>query len=154
MENIAEQKEYHGLRVKLLGKIGNTRTPFDIDLGIGDVIVPEAMNRSIATQLHEFPQPIVKTYSLESTIAEKWEAMINRLEANSRMKDYYDIYFLVGHYDFDGAIIRAAILKTLEKRGTVMNRSTLEIIAGIYQDEDMSRRWLAFTSKTLGVELE
>jgi predicted nucleotidyltransferase component of viral defense system len=57
LEDITEQREYSGLRVKLIGKIGNTRTPFDIDLGVDDVIVPAATDRFITTQLLGFPQP-------------------------------------------------------------------------------------------------
>ena len=65
IENITEQKEYHGLRIKLIGIIANTKTPFDVDIGIGDVIVPKAKLRSLSTQLQDFESPEILTYSLE-----------------------------------------------------------------------------------------
>lgn len=70
------------------------------------------------------------------------------------MKDYYDIYYLANNYDFNGAVIRKAIAKTLEKRGTPIDRATLNVIANIHKDDEMNRRWSTFTGKTLGVELE
>lgn len=69
---------------------------------MGDIIVPKAEKRKIPVQLEEFPQPEISTYSLESTIAEKFDAMLQRLEMTSRMEDFYDIYYLANMFDFDG----------------------------------------------------
>ena len=91
--NITEQKDYHGIRIKMVGVISNTKTPFDIDIGIGDVIVPHAEIRRIGVQVDGFESPNILTYSLESTVSEKWDAIISRMETTSRMKDYYDIYY-------------------------------------------------------------
>lgn len=78
------------------------RVPFNIDIGVGDIIVPRAEERIISTQLPDFESPIIKTYSLESTIAEKFDAILQRLELTGRMKDFYDIYYLSKTFDFDG----------------------------------------------------
>lgn len=99
VENITQQKEYHGLRIKMIGKILNTKTPFDIDIGIGDIIVPKPELRKIAVQIDEFEAPEILTYTLESTVAEKWDAIISRMETTSRMKDYYDIYYLACNFN-------------------------------------------------------
>lgn len=109
-----------------MAKILNTRTPFDIDIGIGDVVVPQIDSINIPTQLEDFDSPNVKSYTLESTIAEKLEAMFNRMEATSRMKDYYDIYYLLTRYDFDGETLSEAIYKTFKNRQTECTISSLK----------------------------
>ncbi|MCG2729966.1 MAG: nucleotidyl transferase AbiEii/AbiGii toxin family protein, partial [Acetobacterium sp.] len=68
--NITEQKDYHSIRIKMVGVIANTKTPFDIDIGIGDVIVPDAESRKISVQISGFESPNILTYSLESTVSE------------------------------------------------------------------------------------
>lgn len=127
---------------------------FDIDIGVGDVVVPEIKTINIPTQLKEFQQPIIASYSLESTIAEKLEAMFDRMELSSRMKDYYDIFYLASNYDFNCTILKEAIEKTFEKRATVCSRESLERISKIHTDPGMSQRWQAFTKRSLGVQLE
>ena len=86
----------------------NTKTPFSIDFGVGDVIVPRQEKRKIPTQLEDFTAPTVNTYSLETTIAEKLDAILSLMEFSSRMKDYYDIYYLANKFDFDGATLAEA----------------------------------------------
>lgn len=63
-------------------------------IGVGDVIVPKQEKRRIPTQLDDFEAPIINTYSIETTIAEKIDAILSLMEFSSRMKDYYDIYYL------------------------------------------------------------
>jgi predicted nucleotidyltransferase component of viral defense system len=153
VERITEQKEYPGIRLKVLAKFLNTRTPFDIDIGIGDVVVPQIDSINIPTQLGSFDSPNVRSYTLESTIAEKLEAMFSRMEATSRMKDYYDIYYLLTRYDLDGEILSEAIYETFKNRQTECTVGSLERISRIYENDEMIRRWSVFTKKTLGIEL-
>lgn len=154
VENITEQKEYHGLRIKMIGIISNTKTPFDIDIGIGDVIVPKPELRKIAVQIDEFEAPEILTYTLESTIAEKWDAIISRMETTSRMKDYYDIYYLACNFNFDGRKLQEAIFETLQKRGTHYDRETLLKIKEIHKDQNMDKRWNSFCKNSLEIYLE
>ena len=114
---IAVAKKYAGIGVSLVARIKNTRTPFSIDFGVGDVIVPKHEKRKIPTQLDDFPSPTVNTYSLETTIAEKIDAILSLMEFSSRMKDYYDIYSLANRFDFDGATLTKALEKTFKNRG-------------------------------------
>lgn len=83
------------------------------------MVVPKEEKRLIPTQLEDFGAPKISTYSLESTVAEKFEAMLERMELTSRMKDYYDLYFIASTFDFDGPILQEAIIETLQNRGTV-----------------------------------
>lgn len=85
IEEITPQRKYKGVSAKLIGKTKNTKTPFVIDFGVGDVIVPKAKKCNIPTQLDGFVSPEINTYSLESTIAEKFDAIIERMELSSRI---------------------------------------------------------------------
>ena len=73
--------------------------------GVGDVIVPKPEKRRIPTQLDDFRTPIINTYSIETTVAEKIDAILSLMEFSSRMKDYYDIYYLSHKFDFEGVLM-------------------------------------------------
>ena len=84
----------------------------------------------IATQLSDFDAPTVNTYSLETTIAEKIDAILSLMEFSSRMKDYYDIYYLANKFDFDGATLTEALKKTFENRGHNFTVEQFEQVMG------------------------
>lgn len=140
-ESISPQRKYTGVSCQIIGKIKNTKTPFSVDLGVGDVIVPKAEKRKIPVQLDDFTQPEISTYSLESTIAEKFDAILQRHEMTSRMKDFYDIYYLSKMFDFDGRKLQEAIAETLQNRGTSYNRDSLQQIADFVNDSEMVSKW-------------
>ncbi len=143
-EEISPQRKYHGISAQIIGKIKNVRVPFNIDMGIGDVIVPHAMEQKIQTQLPGFEAPVIFTYSLESTIAEKLDAILQRFELTGRMKDFYDIYYLARTFDFDGARLQTAISRTLERRGTPYDKDSFKRILTLAEDVDMKKRWKFF----------
>jgi len=111
LEPIAEQREYNGIRVNMIGYIKSTKTPFSIDIGVGDVVVPQPSKMELPVLLDDFERPNVLTYSLETTIAEKFDAIISRMELTSRMKDFFDIYYLASTNNFEGRKLQE-ILKT------------------------------------------
>jgi len=152
-ENIAQQKAYHSVRIKIIAMIANTKTPFAVDIGIGDVIVPNENYLQLQTQLEGFSSPKLLSYSLESTIAENLEAMFDRMETTSRMKDYYDIFNLASNYNFDGDILKNAISQTFINRGTPCDLISLERVSLMYKNDDMQKRWVTFTKKSLGIDL-
>lgn len=143
-EEISPQRKYHGISAQIIAQIKNVRVPFNVDIGVGDVIVPCAEERAINTQLPDFEAPIIKTYSLESTIAEKFDAILQRFELTGRMKDFYDIYYLARTFDFDGARLQTAIFETLQRRGTFYDRDSFKRIVLLAEDEDMKKRWKYF----------
>ena len=118
--------------------------PFNVDIGVGDIIVPCAEKRTINTQLPDFEAPVIKTYSLESTIAEKFDAILQRFELTGRMKDFYDIYYLARTFEFNGAKLQAAIFEILQRRGTPYDRDSFKRIVALADDEDMQKRWKFF----------
>ena len=143
-EEISLQRKYHGISVQIIAQIKNVRVPFNVDMGVGDVIVPCAEERLINTQLPDFEAPIINTYSLESTIAEKFDAILQRFELTGRMKDFYDIYYLARTFDFDGTKLQTAIFETLQRRGTPYDRDSFKRIVALAEDEDMQKRWKYF----------
>lgn len=154
LESISEIKKYHGVRVNLMGIIGQTRTPFSIDFGVGDVVVPSSVVRTLPVLLPDFEKPEVLTYSLESTIAEKLDAIISLMEATSRMKDFYDIYYLATSFDFEGGKLQEAIYETLTNRDTPHEADSIEVIQRLASNQEVQRRWENFCTKILKYELD
>ena len=144
---IAVAKKYAGIGASIVARIKNTRTPFSIDFGVGDVIVPKQEKRKIPTQLSDFTAPVVNTYSLETTIAEKIDAILSLMEFSSRMKDYYDIYYLANKFDFDGKVLTEALNKTFENRGHAFTIEQFEQVMSFADDSAMQKKWKAFCRK-------
>ena len=144
---IAVAKKDAGIGASIVARIKNTRTPFSIDFGVGDVIVPKQEKRKIPTQLSDFTAPVVNTYSLETTIAEKIDAILSLMEFSSRMKDYYDIYYLANKFDFDGKVLTEALKKTFENRGHAFTVEQFEQVMNFADDSAMQKKWKAFCRK-------
>lgn len=143
-ETITPNKEYQGVSVKFIGRIKQVRIPFSIDVGIDDVIVPKAVKRRLKTRLTDFDAPEVYTYSLESTIAEKFDAILKRMEATSRMKDFFDIYYLSSMFDFDGRKLQEAVWQTIQHRGTAYEANSFDRIADFNNNSFLSAQWKRF----------
>lgn len=153
-EEISPQRKYHGISAQIIGQIKNVRVPFNVDIGVGDIIVPHAEQHTVNTQLPGFELPVIKTYSLESTIAEKFDAILQRYELTGRMKDFYDIYYLARTFDFDGANLQEAIFETLQRRGTHYDRDSFKRIIALAENADMQRRWKYFLKNVKDDTLE
>lgn len=143
-EEISPQRKYHGISTQIIGQIKNVRVPFNIDIGVGDIIVPCAEERTISTQLPDFESPVIMTYSLESTIAEKFDAILQRFELTGRMKDFYDIYYLSRTFDFEGTKLQTAVFETLQRRGTPYDKDSFKRVVALAEDENMQKRWKYF----------
>ena len=144
---IAVAKKYAGIGASMVAHIKNTRTPFGIDFGVGDIIVPKQKKRKIPTQLNDFVSPIINTYSIETTVAEKIDAILSLMEFSSRMKDYYDIYYLANKFDFDGVTLTEALKKTFENRGHSFTIAQFEQVMTFDNDDAMQKKWKAFIRK-------
>lgn len=146
---IAVAKKYAGIGVTIQSTIKNTRTPFSIDFGVGDVIVPKQEKRKIPTQLDNFDAPIINTYSIETTIAEKIDAILFLMEFSSRMKDYYDIYYLSHKFDFDGKVLCEALNKTFMNREHSFTLEQFQQVMTFDSDDGMRKKWKVFTKKSM-----
>jgi len=116
-ERITEDADYERIRIRFLCALGPARIHMQIDIGFGDVVYPKPKKSELPTMLGS-PAPRLLCYSRESTIAEKFEAMVKPGVLNSRMKDFYDIWLLSRHFDFDRTDLAEAVRLTFERRGT------------------------------------
>jgi hypothetical protein len=143
---ITEGAEYQGVRVRAEGSLGNTRVSLQIDVGFGDVIVPGPIRVAYPVLL-DFPPPELNGYSMESTIAEKFQAMVKLGVLNSRMKDFYDIWMLCRRFDFRGELLAEAVEKTFENRSTPVTVDPMVFDPTFAQDRDKKVQWQAFVRK-------
>lgn len=150
---IAITKKYAGIGISLIAIIKNTKTPFGIDFGFGDIIVPMPEKRKIPTQLSDFAMPVIHTYSIETTVAEKLDAILSLMEFSSRMKDYYDIYYIANKFEFDGSVLVEALSKTFKNRDHIFSIDQFHQIMTFNKNDGMKKKWDAFVKK-IDVKME
>src|SRR6185437_12383451 len=109
-EEIKPDEEYQGIRVYLDCRLENARVQVQIDIGFGDAVTPAAAEVAFPTVL-DFPAPVLKAYPKETVVAEKLQAMVALGIVNSRMKDFYDVWFLAGRFNFEGPLLCEAVTK-------------------------------------------
>jgi len=143
---ITEGTEYEGVRCRVRGSLGNVRISLQIDIGFGDVVVPGPCKLTYPTLL-DFPPPELNGYTKESTIAEKFQAMVKLGILNSRMKDFYDIWFLSRRFDFRSETLAEAIEKTFENRNTPITVNLTVFDFSFTKDEDKKVQWLGFIKR-------
>jgi hypothetical protein len=143
---ITEGAEYEGVRARVRGKLGNARVSLQIDVGFGDVIVP-GPTRIVYPTLLDFPAPELNGYSKESTIAEKFQAMVKLGVLNTRIKDFYDIWMLSRSFDFTGEVLAEAVEKTFANRKTAIAGASTVFGASLAQDAGKETQWQAFIGK-------
>ncbi len=114
---IKEDQEYEGVRVHCEVKLGQARIDLQIDVGFGDAVTPRAIEVQYPTIL-AFPAPVLPAYQRETVISEKFQAMVALGIANSRMKDFFDLWILARDFAFDGPRICRAIHATFRRRKT------------------------------------
>lgn len=146
-QRITEDAEYEGVRVRFRGNLGTVRITMQVDVGFGDVVIPEAEPTEYPVIL-ELPAPQLIGYSRESTIAEKLEAMVKLGILNSRMKDFFDIWLLSQYFDFDGEVLADAVTKTFSIRGTAVPSLPTAFSSAFAGDTTKQTQWRAFIRKT------
>lgn len=146
-QRIKEDADYAGVRVKFLGFLEKSELPMQIDIGFGDVITPKPSDVDYPTIL-DFPAPHLRGYTFESVIAEKFEAMVKLGTANSRMKDFYDVWLMTRQFDFKGERLVSALKATFEHRNTAFPPTKPLFAAQIYDDKSVqAAMWKAFVKK-------
>ncbi|MCF8260891.1 MAG: nucleotidyl transferase AbiEii/AbiGii toxin family protein [Melioribacteraceae bacterium] len=147
VENITIDRLYPGLRVKVNAYMGRARITLQLDLGYGDIVVPEPVEIEFP-QLLNFDAPKILSYSLESAIAEKFEACVKLNFSTSRMKDFYDIYKLASHNSFVSSRLSKAIAETFEQRGTSLDDRNIILSDDFKSDKKKQTQWKAFQNRT------
>lgn len=153
VESIAEDAKYTGVRVRIRCLLGTASNVISIDIGFGDTVVPKPVEMQYPCILDTEPVPLVKAYTMESIIAEKFHAMIKRGIMNSRMKDFCDIYTLSRSNNFEGAVLAEAIRETFERRNTVFEAVPAIFSKQFSEDKDKNTQWKAFIRKAKLSEL-
>jgi hypothetical protein len=144
---IREEQEYQGQRVTLTAYLGKARIPIQVDTGFGDIVTPRAKKISYPTLL-DFPAPCIRVCPRETVVAEKLQAMVMLGIANSRMKDFYDLYVLARDFAFNGATLARAIKATFQRRKTEIPAETpLALTEEFGRDSKETLQWKAFVRK-------
>lgn len=145
---IRKDANYAGVRVTLLGLIDSARCPIQIDIGFGDAVTPGPEDVQYPVMLPEFEAPKLRVYPRYTVVAEKLEALASLGIANSRMKDYFDLWILSRYSDFDGDTLRSALRATFDRRKTKLSPDTpFGLTDGFAQDPQKQAQWQAFLGK-------
>lgn len=148
VEEIREEARYGGLRVRLLGRLGNARCTVQLDVGYGDAVTPGPEEAVYPTLLDDLPPPRLRVYPRAAVVAEKLEAIVSLGMANSRMKDYYNLRALAQEDALDARQLSDAIAATFQRRGTAV---PVELPLGLSDEfaRDAAKRtqWKAFLGK-------
>lgn len=147
LEDITVEKEYNGTRVHMTAHMDTIVQPFSIDVGFGDVIVPEPVNLDYPLLLEDLPEVNVAAYSLETVVAEKFQTMIDRGTINSRMKDFFDVYMILKSGKVDLGLLKEAVAEVFENRGTKADPDSVVFSDGFAQDQMRQTMWKAYLKK-------
>lgn len=144
---IREDQEYQGVRVLFDAKVGNAVIPIQVDIGYGDAITPAPLEITYPTIL-DFPAPHLRAYPFYTVVAEKFQAMVWLGIANSRMKDFYDLWAIMRKFEFDGPILAKAIRATFERRNTpIPAEAPLALTQAFANETTKLTQWKAFLRK-------
>jgi predicted nucleotidyltransferase component of viral defense system len=144
---IGKDRRYSGIRLEFEGRLGNIRQKMQVDIGFGDVITPDPV-RMVYPTLLPMDTPQIKAYSVETIIAEKFEAMIDLADSNSRMKDFYDIHRLLLSQNFAPETLKEAIINTFQRRGTGYIGNHPIFHSDFGTDAKRSLQWRSFLKKS------
>ncbi len=145
-EEITEKDKYQGVRIKLKAMLGTMYQILQIDIGFGDVIYQGPVDITFPVLL-DFPAPVIRAYSIESAIAEKFEAIVSLGRLTSRMKDFYDILFFANKQKLESNSLSEAIILTFRNRHTDISARSLIYKTDFKTDEQKQTQWAAFLVK-------
>ena len=147
-EAIREDNTYGGTRITMVARIGSARCALQIDVGFGDAVTPEPQTVVYPTLLKDFQAPTLRVYPVYTVIAEKYQAMVVLGQANSRMKDFYDLAVIARRTGLEGAILAAAIAATFARRKTPLPTvRPLALTRQFSEDPTKMRQWQAFLNR-------
>ena len=143
-----------GLRAKFDAHLGRTQLRYQVDVGLGDAVFPQAVDL-VPGGLLGMPMASVRAYTPYTTVAEKLEAMVVLGDANSRTKDYYDLLQLPQALAFEGPTLVESIRRTFARRATHIPAEPLEGLANAFASDPLhASRWRAFLAKNRLTVLE
>jgi hypothetical protein len=147
-DEIRKEANYAGIRLTLTGTIDGARCPVQIDVGYGDAVTPAPESARYPVMFDDMPAPTLRVYPRFTVVAEKLEAIISLGMANTRMKDYFDLWVIVRDAELDRETLMRAVEATLNRRGT---RKPSEVPIGLseqfWSDQQKRRQWAAFINR-------
>ncbi|MEI7502532.1 MAG: nucleotidyl transferase AbiEii/AbiGii toxin family protein [Paludibacter sp.] len=146
-ELITQQDKYNGIRLYIDATFHTVRQRIQIDVGFGDIVIPVVQELDYPILLEEMQVPVIQAYSKETVIAEKFQAMIELSVANSRMKDFYDVYNLLTDNEFDKSTLEEAIKATFTNRETYFTENHALFSVDFALNMLRKRSWTAFLNK-------
>jgi predicted nucleotidyltransferase component of viral defense system len=147
-EEIAEQAEYKGVRVRMSAQLDSARIKVQVDVGVGDAIFPTATRGRYPTIL-DLPAPEIPMYPRETVVAEKFHAITVLALGNSRLKDFYDLWFLAQHFRYEGPALAQAVKTTFDRRSAVIPTTLpLALTEEFWSDPARQAGWDAFLQRT------
>jgi len=147
---IREELEYGGLRLRTVATVAGARVNVVVDIGFGDAIEPGLQEVELPVLLDQ-PAPRLQAYARETVIAEKFQAMVMLGRANTRLKDFYDIWVLSTSYDFAGDRLARAISATFERRKTALPTELPDALTRTFAQDQMKRQqWEALLREISG----
>ncbi len=144
-EIIKEDAEYQGVRLSFIGNLEKAEIPIQIDIAVGDTIVPEPEVLNFPVMLGDAFN--LKIYPKETVVAEKLHAMVVLDMMNSRMKDFFDIWFLATNFEFDRQLLEKAIITTFKNRKTELVELPTALTEKFYSDKNKKLQWAAFRKR-------
>ena len=147
LEDITVEKEYNGTRVHMTAHMDTIVQQFSIDVGFGDVIVPQPAQLDYPLLIEGLPAVNVEAYSLETVVAEKFQTMIDRGTINSRMKDFFDVYTILKADKVDYELLKEAIVEVFANRGTELDADNVVFSEDFAQDESLQAMWKAYLKR-------
>jgi predicted nucleotidyltransferase component of viral defense system len=147
-DEIRKQANYAGIRVSLLALLGNSRISIQVDIGYGDAVTPAPEEAVYPVLLDDLPAPKLRVYPMYTVVAEKFETLVSLGIANTRMKDYFDLWVLRQQGKFDNELLRTAIAETFLRRGKPLPKGVPVGLSDEFSgDVQKQRQWLVFLKK-------
>jgi len=143
---ITALQEYGGVSVKINARLEAARIVINVDVGFGDQVTPKPTLVDFPALL-DFPSPRIRVYPVETVVAEKFHALVVRGERNTRMKDFFDLFYLSAAFDFDGGRLLLAVERTFERRKTPLP-STLPVALTDSFASGTEGMWSAFLRRS------
>jgi hypothetical protein len=149
VDRIRDENEYGGLRIKTTAIVDGAKIRILVDVGFGDAIEPGLTEIELPVLLDQ-PAPRLRAYPYETVIAEKFQAMVMLGRANSRMKDFYDIWILTQSYEFEGDRLARAIAATFARRKTEIPSERPDALTPAFaEDRSKQQQWAGFLADVI-----
>jgi predicted nucleotidyltransferase component of viral defense system len=144
VDRIRDDAQYGGLRIKTTATVDGAKVRVLVDIGFGDAVEPGLTEIELSVLLNQ-PVPRLRAYPYETVVAEKFQAMVMLGRANSRMKDFYDVWMLARSYDFEGDRLARAVAATFARRKTEIPADRPDALTPAFaEDPTKQQQWTAF----------